>query len=130
MKKLLILTSMAAILIGCESFSVSSEDADIDFLVEDVKECEVTPEAYKICQDSLLEAQKYEINGIIDELSDKIDVNNVILNHYIDEIKVEENIARVVQLSGESVTRNKITLPEYNNEPIKHTLIIQFTQIK
>jgi hypothetical protein len=60
----------------------------------------------------------------------KIDMNNVHLLHFIDEEQYEENLNSVIPVGDTTATKNNITLPDYKGKPIKHTLIIEFTQVK
>ena len=69
-----------------------------------------------------------DVNGYLTDLADQIDVNSVKLNHYVNEIKINENYAELIDINGSVSTKNHIDLPPYIGEPMKHTLIIEFTQ--
>ena len=112
MKKLLLLSFL---LVGCET---NNTFIDLSWLFN-TQEC--TEEQ---CAD-----QCEDVNGYLTDLADQIDVNTVKLNHYINEIKVNENYAELITVDGKVSTKNHIDLPPYIGEPMKHTLIIEFTQV-
>ena len=114
--KYLKISTMAILLAGCNDTNNTS--IDLSWLWPECPECEVCSD----CNDS--------IDGYIADITDRIDVNTVQLNHYINEVKVEENFAELIDNNGHITTRNHITLPEYTGQPIEHVLIIKFTQTK
>ncbi len=70
------------------------------------------------------------VDGYLTDLVDQIDVNTVKLNHYVDEVKIEENYAELIDINGSVSTKNHIELPPYIGTPMKHTLIVEFIQIR
>ncbi len=114
MKKLLLLVGL--FFAGCND--TDNSFINLDFLCPDCPECEVCSD----CNDS--------VDGYITDITDRIDVNTVQLNHYINEVKVEENFAELIDNNGHITTKNQITLPEYLGTPIEHVLIIKFIQTK
>ena len=61
---------------------------------------------------------------------EKIEEGSIKLNHYIDEVMLEENYAEIFDRNGTLISRNPLTLPAYEGQKIKHTLIVEFWQIK
>ena len=110
------LLAAALVLGGCAD--TDNTFIDLSWLWPECQECEVCPD----CNNS--------VDGYITDITDRIDVNSVQLNHYINQVKVEENFAELVDDNGHIKTRNTITLPEYTGQPIEHVLIIKFTQVK
>ena len=121
MKKILLI-SVFLMLTGCSD--TDNSFIDLSFLWPEAPQCQPCPQcqACPDCNDS--------IDGYITDIADQIDVNSVKLNHYINQVKVEENFAELIGLDGHITTKNHITLPEYLGQPIKHILIIEFTQVK
>jgi hypothetical protein len=70
-------------------------------------------------------------DGIIKDITDKIDVNSIKMNHYVDEVLYEENYAEPFDYNGHIATKNMITLPAMTNGVHrKHVLVIEFEQIQ
>lgn len=119
MKHLFILPAL--LLIGCNN----TDKIDTSFR-DDPKECPapVIPEPCPVCP----EPEK-SINGFIDDITDYIDVNNVKMEHYVDEVKIDDNIATLYDINGSVATKNKIIMPPYIGKPMRHVLIVEFYQI-
>jgi len=104
---------LAFLLVGCDNNPI-----DLSWLF-DTKPC-TEEQCIDKCDD---------VDGYLTDLTGQIDVNTVKLNHYINEIKVNENYAELITVDGKVSTKNHIDLPPYIGEPMKHTLIIEFTQV-
>jgi len=125
MKNILATIVMALALTGCHD--VDNSNVDLSWLFPEPQIVEVPVEVP--CEETECDCNK-TINGLITDITDKLDTNSIKMNHYIDKVKVEENMAEVVDIDGDIVTKNMITLPVYEGHPIKHTLIIEFYQVK
>ena len=64
----------------------------------------------------------------LNDLSDRIDVNSVNVNHYVNAVSIEESNAELFDSNGSLITQNVITLPEYIGEPMRHVLVVEFYQ--
>jgi len=111
-------------LLGC-----ADEKVDTNFLCKECPEpiiCE-TVEPLP-CEPVACEETIY--GNLTNEWMERIDTSSIKLNHYINEVEVEENLADVIDVDGNGTlgTSNPITVPEYVGEPMKHTLIIEFWQ--
>ena len=115
MKRLLLITAL--LLGGCDT---DNTFIDLSFIYPDCPACPAVdcPE----CNDS--------VDGYLTELTDRIDVNSVKLNHYVDEVKIDENYAELIDIDGRVATKNHINLPKYTGTPMRHVLIIEFIQTK
>jgi len=112
---------------GCQNpFKVNQRSVNLSFIEKDecqeCQECEVCEECPSDTKDSL--------DASLWDITDRIDTSDVILNHYIDGDKFEENIADVIEVNNKIGTKNIITLPPYDGKVIEHTIIVQFKQIK
>ena len=65
-----------------------------------------------------------------EDFTDRIDLNNIKLNHYVDGEQFEENFADVATIDGKIMTKNAVTLPDFNGQTIKHIIVVEFYQIK
>ncbi len=106
---------LAFLLVGCDT---DNSIINLDWLYP-VQEC---------TKEQCIEDYS-DVDGYLTEITSQIDVNTVKLNHYVNEIKVNENFAELIDINGSISTKNHIDLPPYIGEPMKHTLIIEFTQI-
>ena len=125
-KKALLTISAIFIMAGCTNDKVDtgflcSEDKNTTFIVE-------APTVVPYCEPVACQQTIY--GHLTDEWLERIDTSNVKLNHYIDEVEVEENLADVVDYNGQLATTNPISIPEYVGTPMKHILIVEFYQIK
>ena len=71
-----------------------------------------------------------DVDGYLTDIVVQIDTSTVKLNHYVNEVLVDENYAEVIDIDGHVATKNHIDLPPYVGTPMKHTLIVEFMQIK
>jgi len=114
-KKLLLIPVFAAlILTGCDIYK--DNIIDISWLFP-------SPEKTTV-QEPLCKQTTYNIDAVIEEITDRIDTNNIHMKHYVDQEEFEENLAEIIY-DDHIKTKNIITLPPGKHE---HTLIIQFHQ--
>ncbi len=107
---------MALLLSGCDIGT--NDKVDTEFLCPD---CPVCPPVV-VCDDN------DSIHGYLTELEGKVDVSTVKMNHYVDQVLLDENMAELIEIDGEAATKNKINFPAYPGTPLKHTLVIEFMQ--
>lgn len=122
MKKILILIPAMFLFVGCDWFSVSNDTIDTGF-INPQTECPTCPEPEPCSSDN------DRIYGQLSDITSQIDVSNVRLNHYVDEEKIEENLADIFDINGSIVTQNVITMPPYAGQRIKHIIVVEFYQI-
>lgn len=122
MKNIIIMLLTSLILIGCNE-PVHNDNSLID--LSWLFSATVEPEPCPVCP-----AQEETIYGQISDITDKIDANRVTLNHYVNEVQIEENLADIFDINGSIVTQNAITMPAYTGEEMKHVLIVRFYQVK
>lgn len=118
MKTIFLITTML-MFAGC-----SNDTIDTKFLAEECPApivCEVIDP---------LPCEQTIYGHLTDEWMERIDTSSVRLNHYIDEVQVEENLADVVDMNGQLATSNPITIPEYIGQDMKHILIVEFWQVR
>ena len=115
----LITVAIAAILLaGC-----GEEKVDTAFL----NECP----APVVCPDPIECSEEGVIYGSLrDDLIDQIDVSTVKLDHYVDEVMIASSFADIIEINGSLATSSEITLPPYPGSPVKHTLLVEFMQVK
>ena len=128
--RLLFLIPVTFLFLGCESGEISQEIIDTSFLCPDIPEqpAPFTKDDCPVCEEC--PEQTTTLDGIIMDVMDQIDISNVKMNHYIDSELYEENLAEIVSVDERLNTKNQITLPEYSGKPMKHVLVVEFTQIK
>lgn len=109
---------------GCDNpfSSIDEQKIDLSSLTTPCQECPEIPAPE--------ECPSKEIYGHIMDITTDIDTASVKMNHYVDDALIYENFADVVDINGQLATTNVITLPTYSGVPIKHILIVEFTQIK
>ena len=120
MKKILWIIALALFLVGC-----NNDKIDTTFLCEEKNATIIYEPAIK-CEPVQCEETIY--GHLTNEWLERIDSSNVKLNHYINDVEVEENLADIIDINGQLATSNPITIPEYVGEPMKHILIIEFWQ--
>ena len=115
MKKTILSVVAVMLLSGCENGS----PIDLSFLFpQDPPNdlCVPVP-----CEDSF--------SGMIQEVSDRIDTNTVKMEHYVDEILLDENVATLEIRDGKVSTVNNIIIPSYKGIPMRHILVVEFMQV-
>jgi|GEM_PF-6371999 len=72
-----------------------------------------------------------DYDGIIQDILQDIDVENIKMNHYVDGELIDTNYAELLyDVNNKPYTKNNIIMPPYKGEPMKHVLVIEFMQIR
>jgi len=72
-----------------------------------------------------------DYQGIMQDILEDIDTQNIKMNHYVDGELIDTNYAELLyDIHNKPYTKNNIIMPPYKGEPMKHVLVIEFTQIR
>lgn len=119
--KIVLLASML-FFSGCDT---GSNKIDTEFLqptVEVIVEVPIEP---------TIEQCEIMVSGNLANIwMDRIDLSNVKLNHYVNGVQIEDNLADIVDINGTLGTSNPITIPAYIGTPMTHVLVVEFMQTK
>ena len=109
---------LALLLVGCDT---DNSPVNLDWLY---------PKEKAECTEIECKNLYADVDGYLTDIVAQIDTSTVKLNHYVNEVKIEENYAELIDIDGHVATKNNIDLVPYEGTPIKHTLIIEFTQVR